>query len=163
VYWRDGEKGGGVVIWCKQCSFLVNFRLKYKDIYKSNKRQTYTHCMGVLGGEMGKFYTKTRRKLKKNMPRRIFFQVWFPFRVTEFPVEGAFSIGWWCYITPVSPISCPNIELCQLFHWPKNVNKSNLVFLHILECTIRNTFLTNIDLGRLSDIASHCKKYINII
>ena len=34
---------------CKQCSFLVNFRLKYKDINKSNKRQTYTHSMGVLG------------------------------------------------------------------------------------------------------------------
>jgi hypothetical protein len=30
-------------------SFLVNFRLKYKDINKSNKRQTYTHYMGVLG------------------------------------------------------------------------------------------------------------------
>ena len=29
--------------------FLVNFRLKYKDINKSNKRQTYTHYMGVLG------------------------------------------------------------------------------------------------------------------
>ena len=27
----------------------VNFRLKYKDIDKSNKRQTYTHYMGVLG------------------------------------------------------------------------------------------------------------------
>ena len=54
------------------------------------------------------------------------------------------------------------IELCQLFHWPKNVNKPNLVFLHILECTIRNTFLTNINLGRLSDIASHCKIYIYI-
>jgi hypothetical protein len=24
-------------------------RLKYKDINKSNKRQTYTDCMGVLG------------------------------------------------------------------------------------------------------------------
>ena len=34
---------------CKQCSFLVNFRLKYKDINKSNKKQTYTHYMGVLG------------------------------------------------------------------------------------------------------------------
>jgi hypothetical protein len=33
-----------------------------------------------------------------------------------------------------------------------------------LECTIRNTFLTNINLGRLSDIASHCKKkYIYFI
>ena len=33
-----------------------------------------------------------------------------------------------------------------------------------LECTIRNTFLTNINLGRLSDIASHCKKiYIYLI
>ena len=73
------------------------------------------------------------------MSRRIFFQEWYPFRVTEFPVERAFTIGWWCYITPVSSISCPNIELCQLFHWPKNVN-----------------------LGRLSDIASHCKKYIYI-
>ena len=40
---------GGVVIWGKQCSFLVNFRLKYKDINKSYKRQTYTHSMGVLG------------------------------------------------------------------------------------------------------------------
>ena len=68
-----------------------------------------------------------------------------------------------CYITPVSSISCPNIELCQLFQWPKNVNKPNLVYLHILECTIRNTFLTNINLGRLSDIASHCKKYIYFI
>ena len=37
------------------------------------------------------------------------------------------------------------------------------MFLHVLECTIRNTFLTNINLGRLSDIASHCKKYINIL
>jgi hypothetical protein len=97
------------------------------------------------------------------MPRRIFFQEWFPFRVTEFPVERAFTIGWWCYITPVSSIACPNIELCQLFHWRKNVNKPNLVFLHILECAIRNTFLTNINLGRLSDIASHCKKYIYFI
>ena len=97
------------------------------------------------------------------MPRRIFFQEWFPFRVTEFPVERAFTIGWWCYITPVSSISCPNIELCQLFHWPKNVNKPNLVFLHILECTIRNTFLTNINLGCLSDIASHCKKKLYFI
>jgi hypothetical protein len=43
------------------------------------------------------------------------------------------------------------------FHWPKNVNKPNPLFLHILECKIRNTFLTNINLGRLSDIASHCK------
>jgi hypothetical protein len=33
----------------------------------------------------------------------------------------------------------------------------------ILECTIRNTFLTNINLGRLSDIVSHCKKYIYIL
>jgi hypothetical protein len=40
------EKRG--VIWCKQCSFLVNFRLKYKDINKSNKRQTYTYGIGVL-------------------------------------------------------------------------------------------------------------------
>ena len=103
--------------------------------------------------------------MSKNMPRLIFFQERFPLRVTEFPVERAFSIGWWCYITPVSSISCPNIELCQLFHWPKNVNKPNLVFLHILECTIRNTFLTNINLGRLSDIASHSlqKKYIYFI
>ena len=111
---------------------------------------------------MGKFYPKTRRKLKKTCLVE-FFQVWFPFRVTEFPVERAFSIGWWCYFTPVSSISCLNIDLCQLFHWPKNVNKPNLVFLHILECTIRNTFLTNINLGRVSDIASHCKKYINIL
>jgi hypothetical protein len=49
-----------------------------------------------------------------------------------------------------TPIEC--------VQWPENVNKPNLVFLHILECTIRNTFLTNINLGRLSDIASHCKK-----
>jgi hypothetical protein len=104
----------------------------------------------------GQILHQNKAKIKKkNMPRRIFFQEWFPFRVTEFPVERAFTIGWWCYITPVSSISCPNIELCQLFHWPKNVNKPNLVFLHILECTIRNTFLTNINLGRLSDIASH--------
>ena len=108
------------------------------------------------------FTLKQDEIFKKNMPRRILFQEWFPFGVTQFPVERAFSIGWWCYITPVSPISCPNIDFCQLFHWPKNVNKSNLVFLHILECTIRNTFLTNINLGRLSNIASHCKKYINI-
>jgi hypothetical protein len=71
-------------------------------------------CNGRFGGEMftkmGKFYTKTRRKLKKNMPRRIFFQEWFPFRVTEFPVERAFTIGWWCYITPVSSISCPPMQ-----------------------------------------------------
>ena len=112
----------------------------------------------------GKILHQNKAKIKKqNMPRRIFFQEWFPFRVTEFPVERAFTIGWWCYITPVSSISCPNIELCQLFHWPKNVNKPNLVFLHILECTIRNTCLTNINLGRLSDIASHCKKYIYIL
>jgi hypothetical protein len=37
------------IIWCKQCSFLVNFLVKYKDINKSNKRQTYTDYMGVLG------------------------------------------------------------------------------------------------------------------
>jgi hypothetical protein len=29
--------------------FDEDFRLKYKDINKSNKRQTYTHYMGVLG------------------------------------------------------------------------------------------------------------------
>ena len=92
-----------------------------------------------------------------------FFQEWFPFGVTQSPVEGAFSIGWWCYITPVSSMSCLNIDFCQLFHWPKNISKPNLVFLHILDCTVRNTFLTNINLGRLSDIASHCKKYINIL
>jgi hypothetical protein len=42
---KKGEGGGGGggrdIICCKQCSFLVNFRLKYKDINKSNKRQTY--------------------------------------------------------------------------------------------------------------------------
>jgi hypothetical protein len=65
---------------------------------------------------------------------RQYSKEWFSFRVTEFPVERAFTIGWWCYITPVSSILCPNIELCQLFHWPQNVNKPNLVFLHILEC-----------------------------
>ena len=56
VYWRDGEKG--VVTWCKQCSFLVNFRLKYKDINKSCKRQTYTHSMGVLGEKWANFTLK---------------------------------------------------------------------------------------------------------
>ena len=49
VLTRQGKERGGVVIWCKQSIILVNFRLKYKDINKSNKRQTYTHPMGVLG------------------------------------------------------------------------------------------------------------------
>jgi hypothetical protein len=44
------------------------------------------------------------------------------------------------------------------FSLAEKCKQTNLVFLHILECTIRNTFLTNINLGRLSDIASHCKK-----
>jgi len=161
VLMRRGERG--VVIWCKQCSFRVNFWLKCKDINKSNKRQTYTHSMGVLREKCSPKWANFTLKQGENMPRRIFFQEWFLLGVTEFPIERTFSIGWWCYITPVSSNSCLNIDFCQLFHWPKNVNKPNLVFLHIQECTIRNTFLTNINLRRLSDIASHCKKYINIL
>ena len=33
----------------KNARHKIFFRLKYKDINKSNKRQTYTHYMGVLG------------------------------------------------------------------------------------------------------------------
>ena len=162
---RWGKKGV-LIYWCKQCSFLVNFRLKCKDINKSNKRQTYTYGIGVLrkkcSPKWANFTLKQGENCKKKT-RRIIFQEWFLLGVTEFPIERTFSIGWWCYITPVLSNSCLNIDFCQLFHWPKNVNKPNLVFLHIQECTIQNTFLTNINFRRLSDIASHCKKYINIL
>ena len=80
----------------KQCSFLVNFRLKWKDINKSNKRQTYTYGIGVLRKKCSPKwanFTPKQGENSKNMPRRIFFQERFPFRVTEFPVERAFSIG----------------------------------------------------------------------
>ena len=107
VYW-DGDKRGVLINWCRQCSFLVNFQLEWKDINKSNKRQTYAYDLGVLRKKCSpkweNFTLKQGENFKKNMPRRIFFQERFPFRVTEFPVEGAFSIGWWCYITPVSTI-----------------------------------------------------------
>jgi hypothetical protein len=49
----------------------------YDDINKSNKRQTYTHYMGVLGEKCSpkwaNFTLKQGVNLKKNMPRRIFF------------------------------------------------------------------------------------------
>ena len=68
VLTRRGKRGGGI-IWCKQCSFLVNFRLKYKDMNKSNKRQTYTDYMGVLGEKCspkwGNFTLKQGENLKK--------------------------------------------------------------------------------------------------
>ena len=109
--------------------------------------------------KMGKCYTKTRRNFKKHASSSFLSGM----ITVRSDANSSWGSIWWCYITPVSSISCLNIYFCQLFHWPKNVNKPNLVFLHILECTIRNTFLTNINLGRLSDIASHCKKYINIL
>ena len=42
----------------EKCSFRVNIWLKCKDINKSNKRQTYTHSMGVLGEKWANFTLK---------------------------------------------------------------------------------------------------------
>jgi hypothetical protein len=104
----------------------------------------FTHSMSALrekcSPKWATFTLKTSRKFLKTCLVEVSFRNDFRSGWRNFQLR----IGWWCYFTPVSSISCLNIDLCQHFYWPKNVNKPNLVFLHILEWTIRNTLLTNI-------------------
>ena len=104
--------------------------------------------------KMGKFYTKTRRKFQKTCLVEFSFRNDFRSGRRNFQLREHFLL----VDDAISLLYHQFHVLIQI-----NVIKPNLVFLHILECTIRNTFLTNINLGRLSDIASHCKKYIYIL
>jgi hypothetical protein len=116
--------------------------------------------------KMGKFYTRSdiasstnskcslnwkfrhpewKSFLKENSTRHIFFYFRLVFSV-KFAHFGE-------HFSPKTPMQ--SVYVCLLLDL--------LISLYFNRCTIRNTFLTNINLGRLSDIASHCKKYIYIL
>jgi hypothetical protein len=111
--------------WCKQCSFLVNFRLKYKDINKSNKRQTYTHYMGVFG--------------EKYSPKWAvrFVYIFRPMKkLTQFYIR---TWNWW-YRSDIASSTNSKCSLNWKFRHPEWKSSLQKIYIYFIEITFLSQF-----------------------